>query len=214
MTEQEFGRCMNFLGEIDALKGVVRQSPLADGSRRENSAEHSWHVAMFALVLGRYVPEANTARVIAMLLLHDLVEIDVGDTPIHLPHDHDAIAAAERIAASRLFGMLPAPVHEDFLALWREFEEGTTPDARLAKAFDRLQPLLINILAGGGTWTYNNVSEPQVYDTYGPVIGRGSEKLWQFARRIVRSYFAGADACPSARGATRSLADSETTPAP
>jgi putative hydrolases of HD superfamily len=194
LTEQEFGRCMGFLGEIDGLKGVVRQSPLADGSRRENSAEHSWHVAMFALVLGRYVPEANTARVIAMLLLHDLVEIDVGDTPIHLPHDHAAIAEAEGIAATRLFGLLPEPVQDDFLSLWSEFEEGTTPDARLAKAFDRLQPLLINILAGGGTWTYNNVSEPNVYETYGPVIERGSEELWQFARGMVRSYFEGIDA--------------------
>jgi putative hydrolase of HD superfamily len=122
-----------FLTEADRLKSVDRANVLMDLSRPENSAEHSWHVALFALVMGA------SDRAIAMILIHDLVEIDVGDHPIHLVHDAAAVQAAEDAAAQRLFGMLPEG--EALLALWHEFEAGVSPDARMAKRMDHVQPL-------------------------------------------------------------------------
>ncbi|SEN41970.1 putative hydrolases of HD superfamily [Paracoccus alcaliphilus] len=122
-----------FLNEADRLKSVQRANVLMDLSRRENSAEHSWHVALYAMVFGA------SDRVIAMLLLHDLVEIDVGDHPIHLPHDAAVVQAAEDAAARRLFAMLPGG--DALLALWHEFESGQTDDARMARRMDHVQPL-------------------------------------------------------------------------
>ncbi len=180
---------MAFLAEIDALKGVLRQSRIADGSRRENSAEHSWHLAMFALILGEGEPSLDIGRVIAMLLIHDIVEIDAGDAPIHGTHDAAALAVAEAEAAERLFGLLPAAQCDRLLALWREFELAETPEARFAKALDRLQPLLLNTLTQGGTWTENGISEDQVYARYGPTIERGSPGLWRYATELVRNFF-------------------------
>ena len=178
-----------FLAEIDALKSVVRQSRIVDRSRRENTAEHSWHLAMFALVLTDK-DDLDRNKVIAMLLIHDIVEIDAGDAPIHGVRDAAALQAAEAKAADRLFGMLPCDQAAHFLSLWREFEAAASPEAKFAKALDRLQPLLLNVLTGGGTWTENNVSEQQVYERYGPTIERGSPKLWEHARALVQRHFA------------------------
>lgn len=122
-----------FLTEADRLKTVARANVLMDLTRPENSAEHSWHVALYGLVFGA------SDRAIAMILIHDLVEIDVGDHPIHLAHDTTAVAAAETAAAQRLFGLLPQGAA--LLALWQEFEAGITPDARMAKRMDHIQPL-------------------------------------------------------------------------
>jgi putative hydrolase of HD superfamily len=139
---------LRFLLEADRLKSVVRGSRIADGSRRENSAEHSWHIALFALVLAHHAAErVDALRVVSMLLIHDLVEIDCGDTPLF-----DAARAAtqsvrEAIAARRLFGLLPSAQ----AALWQEFEAAATADARFAKSVDRLQPTLLNYAVGGGT---------------------------------------------------------------
>ena len=177
-----------FLTEIDALKTVVRQSHIADRSRRENSAEHSWHLAMFALILAG--DGLNAAKIITMLLVHDIVEIDAGDAPIHGVHDTIALQLAERQAAERLFGLLPADQAERMLSLWREFEAAESPEAQFAKALDRLQPLLLNTLTGGGTWVENDVSEQQVFDRYGPTIAGGSSALWDHARMLVERHFA------------------------
>ncbi|KQN83020.1 hydrolase [Sphingomonas sp. Leaf67] len=179
---------MAFLAEIDALKTVVRQSPIADRSRRENSAEHSWHLAMFALVLAP--DEIDKGKVMAMLLIHDIVEIDAGDAPIHSMHDHAALALAEGAAARRLFGLLPERQAVHFLDLWREFEAAETPEAKFAKSLDRLQPLMLNTLTGGGTWTENGVSEKQVHERYGPTIESRSPVLWARAQDMVRQHFA------------------------
>lgn len=189
MTEDRLADQLAFLGEIDALKSVVRQSPLVDRSRRENSAEHSWHLAMFALVLadGEAV---DTAKVIKLLLVHDIVEIDAGDAPIHGSHDPEDIDAREKAAADRLFGLLPNDQAAELLSLWQEFEAAETPEAEFAKALDRLQPLLLNTLTGGGTWNDHQVSEPQVHARYGPTIERGSAALWRYARERVRAHFA------------------------
>lgn len=179
-----------FLTELDRLKSVVRQSPLADRSRKENSAEHSWHLAMFALVLAEHADGIDASHVVKLLLVHDIVEIDAGDTPIHIAGvNRVALQQAERAAAERIFGLLPSQQGKRFLDLWTEFEAGTTREARFARALDRLQPLLLNVLTDGGTWTENDVSEEQVLERYGPAIRGGSELLWDEARDLVRIHF-------------------------
>jgi len=181
---------LHFLREIDRLKSVVRQSPLLDRSRKENSAEHSWHLAMYALILNEYASGAvNTNRVIQMLLLHDLVEIDVGDFPIHGGSSTMLQAELEYKAAERLFGLLPSPQRDEYLGLWLEFERAETQDAQFAKALDRFQPLLTNIYTGGGTWTENGVTLEQVFLRYGPVIKRGAPRLWDECEQWVTRHF-------------------------
>ena len=168
----------------------MRQSPLIDRTRRENSAEHSWHLAMFALVLSEHAKDVDALYVAKLLLLHDIVEIDAGDTPIHATgRDKAVLAQEERAAAERIFGLLPPEQGQEFLSLWLEFEAGETPNARFAKALDRLQPLLLNALTHGGTWTENGVSEQQVMARYGPAIEGGSALLWQVASTLVRQHF-------------------------
>lgn len=190
-SDSAIQRQLAFLAELDRLKSVVRQSPLADRSRRENSAEHSWHLAMFALVLSDHAGGVDALHVAKLLLVHDIVEIDAGDAPIHVAGaDMAALAEAEQRAAERIFGLLPPEQGRELFGLWREFEAAETPAARFAKAIDRLQPLLLNVLAGGGTWTENGVSERQVMERYGPPIERGSPTLWREAAELVRKHFA------------------------
>jgi putative hydrolases of HD superfamily len=182
---------LRFLREIDRLKTVVRQSPLLDKSRKENSAEHSWHLAMYALLLSEYASgSVDTNRVIQMLLLHDVVEIDVGDFPIHGGASSELQAEQESRAAKRLFGLLPQQQGDDMLALWQEFERAETEDAKFAKALDRFQPLLINVFTGGGTWKENSVSLELVFSRYGPVIKRGAPLLWTVCEQWVTQHFA------------------------
>lgn len=182
---------LSFLREIDRLKSVVRQSPLLDESRKENSAEHSWHLAMYALLLNEYACRpVNSNRVIQMLLLHDVVEIDVGDFPIHSGCSSKLPAEGESRAAARLFGILPPQQGNEFLALWQEFERAETEDAKFAKALDRLQPLLVNVFTGGGTWTENSVSMEQVFCRYSPIIKRGASLLWTVCEQWVTQHFA------------------------
>ncbi|MGE0971591.1 HD domain-containing protein [Klebsiella sp. WOUb02] len=178
-----------FLREIDKLKTVIRQSPLLDKSRKENSAEHSWHLAMYALILSEYAHDAvNPCRVIKMLLLHDIVEIDVGDHPIHGSYSGD-LFQEESAAATRLFGLLPQPQSGELLNLWQEFERAETADAQFAKALDRFQPLLVNIFTDGGTWKENGVSLEQVLSRYGPTIKRGSPALWATCENLLMKHF-------------------------
>ena len=185
---------LDFLLEIDQLKSIVRQSPLINRSRKENSAEHSWHLALFALVLAEHAPGVDVCHAVRLLLVHDIVEIDAGDAPIHgTGVDPAAQAEAERVAARRIFGLLPAGQGDELLALWLEFEGAATPEARYAKALDRLQPLLLNTRTEGGTWAENDVGEEQVLARYGPVIAGGSPLLWEEARERVRLHFGAKD---------------------
>lgn len=179
-----------FLAEIDGLKAVLRQNRTIGEGRRENSAEHSWHLALFALVLGEHAPGIDLARVVAMLLVHDIVEIDAGDVPIHGTYDAAALALVEAAAAERIFGLLPAPQRDRFLALWREFEAVETAEARFAKMLDRLQPLLLNTLTGGGTWAENGLTEAQVLARYLPVVERGAPSLRPFIEGLIRRHYA------------------------
>lgn len=181
-----------FLLEADRLKGVIRLNQIADGSRRENTAEHSWHLALFAMVLQEYAVEpVDIWRVVQMLILHDLVEIEAGDTPLHLTLDNTDQEAREQAAADLLFGMLPADQGQDFRALWEEFEAAESADARFAKACDRLQPILLNHVVGGGTWDarpdFNIDMEKRLTNR----IQFGSPTLWAAAEVV----FADAVAC-------------------
>ncbi len=190
MTLKNLEKQLTFLKEIDRLKRVTRQSPLLDNSRRENSAEHSWHLAMYALILDEYACElVNTHRVIHMLLLHDIVEIDAGDFPIHAKSSTAVQAENEYKAAIRLFSLLPDAQRSECLALWMEFELAETEDAKFAKALNRLQPLLTNIVTGGGTWIENDVSLDQVVSRYGPPIKRGAPLLWTACEEWLAEHF-------------------------
>jgi putative hydrolase of HD superfamily len=182
------GRQISFLREADQLKGVLRQSSILDGSRKENSAEHSWHLALMAQVLGGYAPPGtDLGRVTAMLLIHDLVEIDAGD--LFLYADAAAQArqeAAERAAADRIFALLPPDQGHELRALWDEFEERRTPEAKFARALDRLQPMLANYYLGGGTWQAHGIPAGQVLGKVS-LIEDGSPALGDFARELVES---------------------------
>lgn len=184
-----------FLNEADRLKSVLRATTLVDGSRRENSGEHSWHLALYAMVLADQAgPGVDISRVVQMLILHDLVEIDVGDVPIHSAdgqaHGSAAVALAEEAAARRIFGLLPADLAARFHALWAEFEAAETPDAIFAKALDRAQPVMANLQSGGGTWVEYDVSEQQLHARVGVKIARGAPALWHWLAEKCHGYFA------------------------
>jgi putative hydrolase of HD superfamily len=183
-----------FLNEADRLKSVLRATTLVDGSRPENSGEHSWHLALYALILADQAgPEVKIDRVIRMLLIHDLVEIDVGDVPIHSQngqaHASAATQAAESRAADRIFGLLPKDLGTDLRALWEEFEAAESPDARFAKSLDRVQPVMANLMSGGGTWTTYSVTSDQLDARVGVKIAHGAPALWSWVREKTRAYF-------------------------
>jgi len=182
---------MAFLMEADKLKQIVRGTTLADGSRYENSGEHSWHIALFALVLGADAPtDVKVDRVIKMLLLHDIVEIDAGDAPIFGDHDATDMAAKEEAAATRLFGLLPPDQAQSFRALWDEFEAAQTPDARFAKSLDRFQPPNQNLASGGGSWIEYNTDYSQFEARVGNEIKRGAPWLWTWLQPKAEAWFA------------------------
>ena len=180
-----------FLVEADKLKSVLRATTLCDGSRRENSGEHSWHIALYALVMAEHSESpVNVERVIKMLLIHDLVEIDAGDTPIHGDHDPAEMAAVEQAAADRLFGILPADQTREFRALWEEFEAAKTDDAIFAKSIDRVQPVISNLESGGGTWPQYNVTRDQLQTRVGVKVKRGAPAIWTALRIRIDAWFA------------------------
>ena len=182
-----------FLNVADRLKSVLRATTLVDGSRRENSGEHSWHLALYAMVLAdQSAPGVDLNRVIRMLILHDLVEIDVGDVPIHaaggLAHASLATKAAESRAADRIFGLLPPDLGQAFRALWDEFEASASPDAIFAKALDRVQPVMANLMSGGGTWVEYQVTAQQLDERVGSKIARGAPRLWNWVRAKTQGF--------------------------
>lgn len=189
-THLQIEQQIAFLREIDQLKSVIRKSPLIDQSRRENSAEHSWHLAMYALILKDSADKPiNVERVIKMLLIHDIVEIDAGDHPIHETADSSAQEKSEQKAADRIFGLLPSAQGEELKALWYEFEAAESDDAVFAKSLDRLQPLIHNIATNGGTWIEGKVTHEQVKQRYGSIISAGSQKVWNWVKALVSQHF-------------------------
>lgn len=190
MRQDRLSKQLDFLTEADKLKSVLRGTTLCDASRRENSGEHSWHVALFALILAEHASRpVRIDRVIRMLLIHDLVEIDAGDHPIHGDHDASAIAEIERIAAERIFGLLPPDQGEMYSSLWNEFEAAETDDAIFAKSIDRTQPLISNLETKGTHWRDFNVTYEQLESRVGAKIQRGAPTLWQHLKVRISAYF-------------------------
>ncbi|KIH97189.1 phosphohydrolase [Streptomonospora alba] len=176
---------LRFVLETDKLKRILRRNMLVDGSRRENDAEHSWHLALAARVFAEYAPQGTDIdRVVEMLVLHDIVEIDAGDTFIYDTQETGSQAERERAAADRIFALLPEDQAEHTRALWEEFEARTTPEARFAKAIDRLAPMLANWHTEGGTWVRHNVTRAQVADKV-KIIAEGSEALGSYAAALI-----------------------------
>jgi putative hydrolase of HD superfamily len=158
---------------------------LTDNSRRENSAEHSWHVGIMAFILSEYSPEGlDLIRVVKMLLIHDVVEIDAGDTFLYDEKGHEDKAEREEQAAERIFGLLPVDQGQNLHDLWREYEERKTPEAKYAAALDRVQPLLHNYLTGGATWRKNGVTRSMVLKK-NKHTAEGAPELWAYARTLI-----------------------------
>ena len=185
MSEERLKKQLEFLVEIDKMKNVLRRTLIVDGSRRENDAEHSWHLAMLAMVLEEYSErEINISRVVRMCLVHDLVEVYAGDTFAYDEKGYEDKFARETAAADKLFSMLPTEQGEEFRALWREFDEAQTADAMYAAAMDRLQPMMNNFLTDGHTWKEGKVTSDKVLDRMQP-IKKATPELWQVVEYIV-----------------------------
>ncbi|MFD2739265.1 HD family hydrolase [Sulfitobacter aestuarii] len=180
-----------FLNEADRLKSTLRATTLCDGSRPENSAEHSWHLCLYALVLADQAgPQVEIDRVIRMLILHDLVEIDAGDNPIYGDFDQTVVEQQEQLAAERLFGLLPDDLRDELRAIWEEFEAAETPSARFAKSLDRFQPPMQNLASGGGSWIDYKVTPQDIETRIAAKITRGAPGLWTYAKRRITAFFA------------------------
>ena len=186
MDADRFARQIDFILEIDKLKNVQRMNLLTDGSRRENSVEHSWHVALMVLVLGEYAAREglDTLRVIKMLLIHDLVEIDAGDTYCYDAQGSRDQAQREQRAADRLFNLMPPDQAAAFRELWEEFETRRTPEAAFAAALDRLQPLMHNFHTAGRVWRENHICHQQVRERMRPMAD-GAPALWEYATLLI-----------------------------
>lgn len=176
---------LRFLLEIDRLKTVLRQNPVGDRSRRENSAEHSWHLALLALVLAEHSAEPiEIAKVVQMVLVHDIVEVDAGDVFVYDDAARESKAEAELRAAERIFGLLPPDQGDAMRALWDEFERGDTPEARFAHALDRLQPLMLNHATGGEPWQRHGIAATRVRER-NALIEAGAPALWPLVATLI-----------------------------
>jgi putative hydrolases of HD superfamily len=181
---------LQFILEADRLKGVQRRSYLADASRLENAAEHSWHLALMALVLGEYADEGiSLLRVLQLVLVHDIVEIDAGDTYLYDEAGNNDKAEREERAAVRIFGLLPPDQGKALYELWQEFEARETADARFANALDRLMPLMHNYHTGGRAWKEHGIRGDQVRQRLA-TMGDGSSGLWAYAQTIIEAAIA------------------------
>ena len=178
-------RQINFIKEIDKVKYIQRKTKLFNSDRNENDAEHSWHLAMMTLVLAEHsdVP-IDILKVLKMVLIHDIVEIDAGDTFIYDTTKSHSNTDEERIAANRIFGLLPKEQADEFIAVWEEFESGQTNEAKFAKSMDRFEPLLQNTSNNGGTWAEFDVDYTKVYEKK-KAIKDGSSAIWQYAEHLI-----------------------------
>ncbi|WP_312338961.1 HD domain-containing protein [Sphingobacterium sp.] len=176
---------IEFIKEIDKIKYIQRKTKLFNSDRLENDAEHSWHLALMAMVLSEHANQSvDLLKVVKMVLIHDIVEIDAGDTFIYDTENNHTNTEVERLAAQRIFGILPAEQAEELIALWEEFEAGQTHDAQFARAMDRLEPLLQNSSNNGGTWNEPGVNYEKVYAKKS-VIKDGSAVLWEYAEKLI-----------------------------
>ena len=179
---------MEFILEVDKVKQIVRQKYLTDGSRKENDAEHSWHLALMAVLLKEYAnEEVDLAKVIPMVLIHDLVEIDAGDT---YAYDQAGLATQrerETKAADRIFGMLPEDQKTKFRDLWEEFEAYETAEAKFAHVLDNCQPLILNDASDGKSWKEHTVHKSQIYKR-NEHTGEGSREIWEYMKQLIEKH--------------------------
>jgi putative hydrolase of HD superfamily len=180
MVPEALDAALTFFMEADRLKGVERRNRLADGTRRENTAEHSWHLGIAALVLAPFATEpVDVGKSVAMALVHDIVEIDAGDTFAYDEAEGAATKQArEEAAADRLFGLLPIDTGRHFRDLWDEYERGDTPEARFVMAVDRLAPMMLNLAEGASTWREYGITRSQVIARNGPHIEKSLPDVW------------------------------------
>ncbi|GAK51029.1 metal dependent phosphohydrolase [Candidatus Moduliflexus flocculans] len=185
--ETRFEQQLRFIQEIDRLKQIFRRTYLMDSSRPENDAEHSWHLAVMAMLLAEYAADSpiDTSRVIKMVLVHDLVEIDAGDTYLYDERAGEDKSERERRAADRIFGLLPEDQARELRALWDEFETRATPEAKFALALDRFQPLYHNYSTKGISWQQHGVTSQQVLRRLS-VMQDGAPRLWEYAQQLIR----------------------------
>lgn len=174
-----------FILEIDKVKKIMRQTPLTDGNRKENDAEHSWHIALMALLLKEYAEdEVDVAKVMTMVLVHDLVEIDAGDTYAYDEAAAESKKEREQKAADRIFGILPADQGNYLRSLWDEFEAYETADAKYAHLLDNFQPMLLNDASGGISWKEHDVKKTQIYKR-NIYIEETSKTIWEYMKQMV-----------------------------
>jgi putative hydrolase of HD superfamily len=185
MITEDLLKQIEFIKEIDKIKYIQRKTKLFNSDRNENDAEHSWHLAMMAVVLSEYSDhKIDLLKVIKMVLIHDIVEIDAGDTFLYdklKSHDN---TEEEKKCAERIFGILPEKQATEFIEIWSEFENGTSNEAKFAKSLDNLEPILQNASNNGGTWKEFEVDYETVFQKK-KVIKKGSEKLWNFTKNIL-----------------------------
>uniref|UniRef100_UPI004048A3B9 HD domain-containing protein n=1 Tax=Roseivirga sp. TaxID=1964215 RepID=UPI004048A3B9 len=185
MPIENLAQQIAFIKEIDKLKYIQRKTCLFNSKRNENDAEHSWHLAMMALVLSGHANEkVDMLKVLKMLLIHDIVEIDAGDTFLFDTTKNHTNTDEELVAAKRIFGLLPEEQATDLIAIWEEFEACQTAEAKFAKAIDRFAPMLQNASNQGGTWAEFNVPYETVLEKK-KGIKEGSEVVWDFAKSLV-----------------------------
>ena len=197
MSDERLARQVAFLTEADKLKTILRRTPITDGSRPENSAEHSWHLVLAAMTLAEYAPpDVDLRRVLELVTVHDLVEIDAGDTFAYDAAAYETKAAREFAAAERIFGLLPPDQASWFRACWDEFETNQTIEATYANALDRLQALLQNMKSGGGSWREHGITRADVLRRMAPVE-RELPELWQFVLDVVNRFFSECPTSPS-----------------
>jgi putative hydrolase of HD superfamily len=188
MSTERFEKQLEFILEIDKLKQIYRQNLVTGTNRKENDAEHSWHLAMMAILLSEYASEqkVDVLYVIKMVLIHDLVEIDAGDTFAYDEKGYEDKEEREQKAADRLFNILPADQAEEMLKLWREFEAMETPEARFAASLDRFQPLLLNYNTDGHTWKKPGVSSEKVLKRIEPARTQAPQ-IWEYATNLIKN---------------------------
>ena len=181
MFPERIEKQFEFLKEIDKEKNIFRQTYLADGMRKENDAEHAWHMALFVMVLSEYANEdIDVLKTMKIVLIHDLIEIYAGDTYAYDSKGNESKRGRELAAADRLFNILPKDQAEEFRALWDEFEENITPEARFANTMDKIQPLMLNNASEGRSWEEHGVHASLVYGR-NEKTHLGSEELWKYA---------------------------------
>jgi len=177
LEDEDLRACLEFVVKADALKKVLRKTSVIKSDRRENTAEHSWHLALMALILQRYAnAPVNLERVIKMLLLHDLGEIETGDVHMY-DSARSEVQKSERSAVDRLSSSLPQELHAEMMSLWTEFTEGVTPEACYARALDRFQPFLSNLSNDGGSWKFLEITKEKAL-AKNQHISEGSATLW------------------------------------